>query len=380
MPLNLRTRARSDAEAFRAESMAPSRTLPIRLSWVWSPVAGILFAPALLLGLAVSGDKPHAFWLLCLPLILVELAIRPAINDNLQRLAGFRRAHAEAAHGDERVALLLRSFGQVHGYLDDASRFGALWFFDRALRNSGLRPVLLGTNMSVPPTHGVLLLQTADADWQAAFDRLARAAAVIIVIPETSPSLQSEMGLLRERGWLSKTVLFMMPEVVEAPGLDGASFGGQQGIRQQRWEETRAVLAGHGIQIPAYDKRGCLAELQENGAVGALHWLDLDSASMTSLPEWRGWNWFWSKPGPAHPTRQRHFDECWHPIAERRRFSGPPVSEVYRAMSPPVPVFGVRDVWRTPGADTVLSTGLIVFFGIGWGLPLLLLLLETLFR
>lgn len=93
---------------------------------------------------------------------VIDFSVRERISDNLKRITSYYRAHETASSVSQPLALLLRSFGQVHRYLDARSGFSIFWFLDRALIKSGLRPVMLGAPISLPPDYSMLFLSSTD--------------------------------------------------------------------------------------------------------------------------------------------------------------------------------------------------------------------------
>jgi hypothetical protein len=239
-------------------------------------------------------------------LLLIELMIRPLINANLLRIARFYRVHSEAQTCDQPIALILRSFGQIHGYLDSQSGFSILWFLDDALRRTNLRPALLGTETSLPQGHGTLLYPSRDENWQAIFVTFADAAAVIFFVPELTPSLATELGVMRDRGWLEKTIIIMAPESIGA-----RTAGGDDRTRQVRWEEARAAHAATGITMPTYDPAGALIEITSEGSVSVVTRLGLDWRTMQPGGFWDS---LFHSASPEMPERREQFCRLWQQI------------------------------------------------------------------
>jgi hypothetical protein len=308
-------------------------------------------------------------------LVLFELFIRLPINANLRRIASFYRAHAESRSANEPIALILRSFGQVHGYLDQGSGFSVLWLLDDALRSVGLRPVLLGTETPLPADHGTLLFPSNDNSWQAIFERFAEAAAVIIFVPETTQSLTTELRVMADRGWLAKTILVMTPESIAAPTAGGEFVvSGDDAKRRSRWDDSRVVMSEHGISMPPYDKRGALVEMTAEGKAETVTVLSIDAPSLQPSGFWGE---IVNSPRPNMPERWERFRDKWRQIHDRRRFSGISIHEVYRQIAPNLPNLTLRDVFSPPGDDGVLLFNLkVTFLGMGWGAPLFLILIQ----
>ena len=283
-------------------------------------------------------------------------------------MATFYRVHAEARTSPYPIALLLRSFGNVHGYLDVGTGFSIFWLLDEALRETGLQPVLLGTDASLPEDHGTLLMLTEDEKWQEVFEVFADAAAVIIVVPELTGSLQTELQLLRERGWLAKSVAVMTPAsvCVQNIALDpGVALGGDDTERRDRWEAARERYALQSLKLPPYDADGALIEWSGNGNISASNLLSFKPRSF-------------HENVPHSLLRRESFCRCWRSIQDRRRFRGKSTSETYLPMAPALKASSHKSVLDPPGNDGRLEGALVCLALFGWVVPLAFLFLSFL--
>lgn len=337
----------------------PILTLPF-----WTPWCGFLFIEKFTLGAGLT--------LISVTFLViagtVEHLLRGALNANFRRMDVFDRVHAEANNSPRPIALLLRSFGRVHGHLDVQTGFSIFWLLDEALRESGFQPVLLGTDVSLPDNHGTLLFPTENEKWQKAFEAFADAAAVIIVIPEVTGSLQTEMHLLRARGWLAKSVAVMTPASIRVQNMMlevSVAMGGDDQARSDRWEITRERLSQQGLKLPPYNTEGALIEWSASGEIHEINLLSFEPGSH-------------NENIPHSPERRRSFCRCWRAVQERRRYHGKSISETYLPIAPVISNPNLEDVLDPPGGDGSLRSAIVCLVGFGWVFPLALYVLNFL--
>jgi hypothetical protein len=361
--------------------------LPEEISAIWSLVLAPVLVPwaFLFLGWATwkvlgsweqagSGElRALAFSVLITGVIVwvIDFSVRERISDNLKRITSYYRAHETASKAPQPMALLLRSFGQVHGYLDAHSGFSVFWFLDRALVRSGLRPVMLGAPTSLPPDYSMLFLSSTDENWQGIFERYAAAAALILIIPETTRSLNTELTVLRQRGWLAKTVIVMTPASIPRKAVGGDMdwyLGGDDATRKSRWTEAASQFHGIGISLPNYDPAGALIELNAEGTLAQITPLGIDRASMEKGEGQRGF--FAPDRDPNDADRYSLFSDAWTSLTNRRRFRGPALSEVFENAYDDLPCYGWPHVLRPPGDDGTLWINLRSMLILGWAIPI----------
>lgn len=102
----------------------------------------------------------------------------------------------------------------------------------------------------------VIYLDYRDGGWDRAFRRLALGAAAIIVFPETTPVLISEIQHLRDTGLLQRTAFVAPPKGLPSRQTvhhDQAHF-------EARWTAVRKKLKALGLDAPPLTSRGCLFE------------------------------------------------------------------------------------------------------------------------
>ncbi|MGB7950467.1 MAG: hypothetical protein WCH75_22510, partial [Candidatus Binatia bacterium] len=301
--------------------------------------------------------------------------IRPDLNRNLRRIKSFQWAHRQAVSASEPPALILRSFGQKDSYQDAGSGFSIFGLVDAAMRETGLRPVVLGSHLSLPDDNGFLFLPTRDDEWWRIFEVYSEASSLILVIPELTQGLGQELRFLRERTWLSKTVVLMNSASVPQRVMDGQgdvhALRGNDEQRRARWSEACAIFAKMGIELPDYDPRGALIELNAQGRTRRVSILNIDPKSLNKIGYWKG---LFIDAGPNTADRRERFCKVWRDMTSHRQFDGRPLSEVY--VPPCLPRFGIRDVLYPPGDDGRLRVHLRIPILFGWAIPLMILLLK----
>lgn len=380
------------ALSWRKSSGRQSRP-PERIGPVWSPaIFLIVVAPWIIVFVSggfsysdQSGDPSvlllaWVIFLIGISVWVVDVGLRALISNNLKRIASYYRAHETAPLASQPVALVLRSFGQVHGYLDKASGFSALWLLDDALTKTGFRPVMLGAPTSLPPDYSVLFLPSSDSDWQEMFEHYAEAAATILPVPESTDSLVTEVTVLRQNQWLAKTVIVMTPASIPRKAVSRETdwyLGGDDATRQRRWATATSQFHELGIRLPKYDPGGALIELDAKGKPLRVSRLGLDGMSMERRKRRTGL--FSPSPAPDEVERFDCFLEAWSTLIARRRFTGPALSQVYPTTHHNLPRYGWSDLLHPPGNDGILRFNLRGFLVLGWGLPSLAYLMKTFF-
>ena len=207
--------------------------------------------------------------------LIVALALGPTFGIRCMRMGEFLNAMAlsiklrmivEEARADKRPPLLLlRSFSNnqlthaaetVFGirlptFMARAER-GFLYFLGLATASLG-RSVAIG-NPSECLVFGQQMwglehfyVESDDKRWVDLFMIMARAARVILLIPETSPGIEREMHTLVKRKLTGKALVFMPP--LAPKGMSNRKVA-------RRWEDVRAFWEGKGMALPAYNPLG----------------------------------------------------------------------------------------------------------------------------
>jgi hypothetical protein len=86
------------------------------------------------------------------------------------------------------------------------------------------------------------------------FGSLLQQSPLVVLVPGFSWGLQPELHLLIDRGWLTKTVLIMLPA--------SAGFS-----LHDRWEQMRSEASDQGLDLPSYTSAGGLLRFNADAAV-----------------------------------------------------------------------------------------------------------------
>lgn len=116
----------------------------------------------------------------------------------------------------------------------------------------GLSLVALGEHDAL--IFGAGLAYSSEAEWREAFSALTEAVRLIVIVPSARPGTLWELSQLAHHRRWHKTLL-VMPE----------TFYVKEIMIEQRWAEAIEASRGVGITLPAYQKRGMLFRLDENG-------------------------------------------------------------------------------------------------------------------
>lgn len=95
-------------------------------------------------------------------------------------------------------------------------------------------------------------VETGDDIWRETLTPLVDRAQEIYVIPGSQPGIVWELGLLRERNALKKSIFIMPP-----------------GFIAEKWQECIQVAATIGYRLPRYNRRGELFTIEDDGSLGA---------------------------------------------------------------------------------------------------------------
>lgn len=227
------------------------------LRFVGLPVAAFGFVGLIIFVLA---GWTVGLWIATAELVMLSYAY------GMQRRAYSRYLEdlCSARHSTERYALVLRSFEfrslheqqqtvvpiagpiipQVTSLANPAGR---------ACRSLGLRPVIIGGDLIGCDAESRFVYLNYDYDdWWDAFSILSQYASVIILVPETSPSLLAELKSIRERDLLDRTVFLGPPDQTDKLPV----VNNEPDCIATRWEEVRAELGEHGVELPEFEPSG----------------------------------------------------------------------------------------------------------------------------
>jgi hypothetical protein len=347
---------------------------------LWIPLAPVVFPPALLFYLGIYAAD--GLWVkgVCLIFLVVlwwslDRYARGPLNSNIARIDSALAARAAAANGREPAALLLRAFREELGYVDLGGSFSLYELIEPALRETGFRPLALGANLPLPPSHGVAFVATADDSWWEVFTTIADDAAVIVVVPQDTPSLGRELHWLGQRGLLAKIAVVMAPEslqILHYTGADGVTTTGPAADNEGRvaaWGTARQVWsAALGVDLPAYDARGALIVFTDDGTA-SIH-------PLRTRPEKP--KWFAAQLVRDYERRYGvDFARLWTAVTAERCWRGAPVADIWRRISPGPISIDARAYIRPPGATGLEWHELGMMAAAGWGATLGALLIAV---
>ncbi len=352
---------------------------PVRVGWYWSIVISSLCLPILLGMVVLSVIHADEGWVrIVAPLFWIAIvygvddSLRGSLNRNVCRVDSALQAEQAAPAEQRPIALILRSFGERHGYVDWGVTFGIFELVEPALRKAGFVPCVLGSDVPLPPEHGVAMVLCKDEDWWSNFELLARHAAVIVVVPEATDSLVLEIKALGNRQLLSKVLVLMMPESlpinVSFTDMPWFQQAGDEDKRRRRWSAACEIWKSTFRQaLPPWRKAGALVEIgnaAEVVSVRPLRIFELDQAKVPYID--------------SLDTEQykKHygvdFNQVLCQMMARRRFDGPPLREVWPMLAREPLEIGLWGYWRPPGDNGQLRHNAGILLGIGWA-PVVLL-------
>jgi hypothetical protein len=103
---------------------------------------------------------------------------------------------------------------------------------------------------------GPLCILSNDDDWESMFEQLMLSAALVVVIPEGSPSLRKEVESIIDKKTLHKCILLMPPSRVRSTETFTGLKQWYAGMtRRKQWEEFRADFP---ISLPNYSEDGAI--------------------------------------------------------------------------------------------------------------------------
>lgn len=282
------------------------------------------------------------------------LAFGAALLSEWRRLLVLRCNAREAATYDGAYVFFLRSFSAIEGFQEDSHVTGtdgvvtlhehsSVGEFDAAVRLAGLRLVALGGELVLPCRHGLLWLEGDDADWQANATRLAEGARAILLAPETTDGLVTEIRLLRDHGLLDRTIVKMLP----LPQDSWNTSYPDRHARVDAWQRAQAGLAVEDIALPDYDARGAIFRLDADGKAADLVWL---SGERGLQPTFRLYGSAWQL-GRQREKIAKELDR----LVGRCQGTSVPFDKIYRSLEVRHAV--AEPVWllRPPGSGSFLT-------------------------
>lgn len=129
-----------------------------------------------------------------------------------------------------------------------------------AIRSEGML-VAIGGTFKLEHKHNLLVVECLDEEWMSNFRLLASGAKAIIVIPEISPGISSEINWIKSHNYFKKTLLLMPPVADTDPEVL------KNETKQKRWSTLEQIFETYGIHLPQYDSRGRVFTIDENSCV-----------------------------------------------------------------------------------------------------------------
>lgn len=296
----------------------------------------------------------------------VDNPLRGSLNRNVSRARSALAAEQSAPTDGRPIALILRSFGERHGYSDQGVSFGVFELVEPTLRQNGFVPCVIGPDLPLPPEHEVAIVVCDDEDWWANFELIAQHAAVIVAVPETTDSLMREMKALGERQLLSKVLLLMMPKSlpVDVSFTDMPWFeqAGDDDIRERRWKAVRDLWLSMCHQpLPEWQELGALIEIGVQGEVLSVTPLRNDAMEGQRTPYMNSLD---------TETYKRNygveFVRVLRDVLARRQFAGSALRDVWPMLARRPLDIGLWSYWRPPGDNGQLRRNLGLMMAVGW--------------
>lgn len=243
------------------------------LSFMW-PVYGAVDQ-------LVGGFAGAAIWrtifILLATIVILRLArgvvharlIKKQVYRNSLVVSEFDRAQSDGQRSAGPFILYLRSFAQDNKITIGNFSFEATLTY--ALPNPrvvALRPNVrrLGS-VPAPPTTGPWLVQV---------EELAHEASLVLLIPFPTPGVLLEIGMLREKKLLAKTLFITPPDPK-----------GSKGNIAKSWEQLRSLEEMRELEIPPYLPSGCIFGLDNDGRLSSYDvlGLELEPPPIAAKPE-----------------------------------------------------------------------------------------------
>jgi hypothetical protein len=283
----------------------------------------------------------------------------------LKRLKALRAGQTQLASASAPFVLFLRSFANTEGY----ERHGRIVSHDgvfhvvesivgeieAAVRASGARLAVIGGELIAPWNHATLWLRCSDATWTSNFRTLALHAQGIVLCPELSPGIASEVEFIRERRLLYKTIVLMLP----TPREEGLVHYPDRQIREQRWHESRRLLEPAGLSLPPYDPAGRLFGVTSHLHQGTLS-IPLADEPTTKRSWWRS-----EARGPSNGERAI---ATW---LDGLAGAGTPFDRVHPHLELLPPETGPVSLLTVPGSDRSFARAVIMVFFVAASLLML---------
>lgn len=134
--------------------------------------------------------------------------------------------------------------------------------------------------LSTAELEQILFLSFDDAEWFAAFLVAARAARMILLVPDITASAAREIVAVRDHGMLDKTIVAMPPTLPERSAWDFVEVFRRVDLRN-RWEVVRDVWRQKSVHLPPYQESGMLYVPGANFAPRVVVELDANTTVQT---------------------------------------------------------------------------------------------------
>ncbi|MBK7673326.1 MAG: hypothetical protein IPJ27_00355 [Candidatus Accumulibacter sp.] len=187
-----------------------------------------------------------------------------AYRDARARLIYERIANGEQVNGD--TFLYLRPFhstmnltvsnprAQSSGTLESLAEDRVVEL-ESVLRTS-LDPFGTLVGLGLPgESEGAGRILTTEENWRAAFQKLAEAARLLILLPSSRPGTLEEIIYLLRNGLLGKTLFIMPSNTMSAYDA------------KNEWTKTANTLSELGLHLPAYSAEGRILAFRANGEI-----------------------------------------------------------------------------------------------------------------
>lgn len=202
----------------------------------------------------------------------------------LQFYLNYIRNHEAKRDFDGPFLLLLRSFNtKIHYvYRHPVEDKGPNLVYDLianielSLRGK-YQLVAIGGELQLHDDHEMLIFDCDAQTWLSSAQLLAMNSKAIILIPEISEGITTEIQLVKELGLLSKTAIIMAPTYTD-PLLPLETMFPTFNSRATRWEEIRRALWDFDIHLPSYNPKGSVFMLEGGSWVAKCYRLEGDES------------------------------------------------------------------------------------------------------
>lgn len=125
------------------------------------------------------------------------------------------------------------------------------------LLSRSLSPTAQFVALGKPGEHrGAGRVLTSEEEWKEYVARLAKSAALIVMLPSCHEGTLWEMKLITEQGYISKTIFIMPPS-------DSFFYSASADDDAEVWEKTTLACKEFGLTLPQYTPSGQVFKLQD---------------------------------------------------------------------------------------------------------------------